>query len=248
MSFESTKDEESRLHIREESNNKRIVVISDDSESEYSSLGSLKEDLVPFTQETSSSLPSLTCSSSSSSSTSNNPPLQLLSMTSEISKKLEMKEINITKQVEMIIPESKSSNLFSSLSFSCQVTCTHYLNYRLYIEEDIHYSFADLNKLDIILGSNGSLDIQCSFLLNGLDNVLEYPTWFQRPLNKVMADCGFINDDITEDSKGCLHYKIKKAFVTTPLSYLLDKEAPYGTLGKIEITFDWITTNILFFL
>lgn len=38
-------------------------------------------------------------------------------------------------------------------------------------------------------------------------------------------------------------YQIKKAFVTTPISYLLQVQAPYGTLDKLYIHIDWSTTT-----
>ncbi|KAI7907973.1 uncharacterized protein BX663DRAFT_492593 [Cokeromyces recurvatus] len=222
MSLESKK-EDKEIH-------EKIVIISNDSESEFSSF-SLKEDSILCTQETSSTLVT-------SSSNNTSPPTSVI--VREKPQKIRMRQVKTTKSIEMLIPESKSNSLLPTVLFACQVTCIHYLSYYVYLKEE--EPSVDMNKLDIILASNGSIHIQCSFLLNGLENVLEYPLWFQTPLNKVMADCGFIHNQ-TENDGYCLHYKIKKAFVTTPLSYLLDKKAPYGTLDKIEIIFDWIPTQ-----
>jgi hypothetical protein len=43
--------------------------------------------------------------------------------------------------------------------------------------------------------------------------------------------------------KGTFRYIIQKAFVTTPLSYLLEKQAPHGILEKLYISLDWSTAN-----
>jgi hypothetical protein len=44
-------------------------------------------------------------------------------------------------------------------------------------------------------------------------------------------------------SSTIFRYVIQRAFVTTPLSYLLEKQAPHGVLEKLYVSLNWTTDN-----
>ncbi|KAG2194624.1 hypothetical protein INT46_000086 [Mucor plumbeus] len=152
--------------------------------------------------------------------------------------------IKATKQVNISIPGSRNANILPTL-FSCEATCIHYLTYKLQNEQQNYKQF-DLDKLDVVLNSTGVLDIKCIFLLNGLKDSLEYPSWLQLILNAVMRKCGFKpSDKSSPNEENTLYcFEVKKAFVTTPISYVLDKQAPHGTLDTFEVVFN-ITSSRL---
>ncbi|KAG2234290.1 hypothetical protein INT48_002880 [Thamnidium elegans] len=104
-----------------------------------------------------------------------------------------------------------------------------------------YYKSFDLEKLDVVLGTNSVLPIEVKCTLNGL-NVLEYSTWISDPLDSVMSKVNFTRI-LLSTTQDVFQYQIKKAFVTTPISYLLQVQAPYGTLDKLYIHIDWSTTT-----
>jgi hypothetical protein len=152
--------------------------------------------------------------------------------------------IKATKQVNISIPGSRNANILPTL-FSCEATCIHYLTYKLQNEQQNYRQF-DLDKLDVVLNPTGVLDIKCVFLLNGLEDSLEYPSWLQLILSAVMRKCGFKpSDKSSPNEENTLYcFEVKKAFVTTPISYVLDKQAPHGTLDTFEVVFN-ITSSRL---
>ncbi|KAI8992005.1 hypothetical protein BDF20DRAFT_847712 [Mycotypha africana] len=80
--------------------------------------------------------------------------------------------------------------------------------------------------------------------MNGLNNILEYPDWITDNLAKLMENCGFSlveknSSDVEQHLQQTSIFKIGKAFVTTPLSYILDRQAPHAVLNKLEIVFDF---------
>lgn len=92
--------------------------------------------------------------------------------------------VNSFKYVNVALPESKSEDVFPNhLLFSCDIQCIHSIKYSL--QESKEYKQFDLDKLDVILSPSSTLTIQCIFLLNGIENVLEFPFWVLKPLNKV---------------------------------------------------------------
>lgn len=44
-------------------------------------------------------------------------------------------------------------------------------------------------------------------------------------------------------TQGSFRFVVQKAFVSTPLSYLLEKEAPHGVLEKLYINLDFTTNH-----
>ncbi|KAI8638593.1 hypothetical protein BD408DRAFT_16490 [Parasitella parasitica] len=156
--------------------------------------------------------------------------------------------IHSTKQVDLSIPESKSSALLST-PFSCDATCTHYSTYHLQNRQESYRQF-DLDKLDVVLNPSGVLNVQCILLLNNLKDKLDHPPWFQIILDKVMQKCRFkckpstLTCTLATTENGIYYYQIEKAFVTTPLSYVLDKQAPYGTLDKLEVVFNFTSPKL----
>ncbi|CEP12453.1 hypothetical protein [Parasitella parasitica] len=154
--------------------------------------------------------------------------------------------VHSTKQVELSIPETKSNAVLST-PFSCDATCTHYSTYHLQIRQESYRQF-DLDKLDVVLNPTGVLDVQCILLLNNLKDKLDYPSWLQVVLDKVMQKCRFKPKPTTTwasaAESGTYYYQIEKAFVTTPISYVLDKQAPYGTLDKLEVVFNFTSPKL----
>jgi hypothetical protein len=63
-----------------------------------------------------------------------------------------------------------------------------------------------------------------------------------------MEKYGFILHEALSANQedGVYQFTIQKAFVNTPLSYVLGCDAPHGILQKMELVFDWSTSNILF--
>jgi hypothetical protein len=58
-----------------------------------------------------------------------------------------------------------------------------------------------------------------------------------------MGCCGFA-PSTQDDNQEFFRYTIKKAFVTTPLSYLLiDQSVSYGVLYRLDLIFNWSTVN-----
>lgn len=158
--------------------------------------------------------------------------------------KSNINSIKSTKQVNISISGPRNPNILSTL-FSCEATCIHYLTYKLQNKQDSYRQF-DLDKLDVVLNPTGILNIKCIFLLNGLENSLEHPPWLQVVLNVVMRKCGFKPSDkpSLNDENPLYCFEVKKAFVTTPISYVLDKQAPHGTLDTFEVVFN-ITSSKL---
>ncbi|GAA5814601.1 hypothetical protein MFLAVUS_008100 [Mucor flavus] len=147
------------------------------------------------------------------------------------------KTVRRENHVDFNVPGSKSKG-FGDCMFSCKASCVQFISYG--IVSTIDYKSFDLEKLDVVLGSHSVLPIEIECTLNGL-NVLEYPTWISDPLDLVMSKVNFtrIPSSMTQN---VFKYQIKKAFVTTPISYLLQVQAPYGTLDKLYIHIDWSTT------
>jgi hypothetical protein len=57
-----------------------------------------------------------------------------------------------------------------------------------------------------------------------------------------MKTAGFANITLQqqqEKENRCVQFGVQKAFVTTPLSYLLEKQAPHGVLDTIRLHLDW---------
>lgn len=52
-----------------------------------------------------------------------------------------------------------------------------------------------------------------------------------------------ISSSKEQEEGSSFHYQVQKAFVTTPLSYLLQLQAPHGVLDKLYIHLDWTTTH-----
>lgn len=123
-------------------------------------------------------------------------------------------------------------------AFSCEATCLHHLTYKLQHQDEDYRQF-DVDKLDIVLGPSGALDIRCTLLLNGLEGSLDYPSWFQAIFNNAMQKCRFKPANKENEEKGLYRYQVEKAFVTTPISYVLDTQAPYGTLDTLEVLLDF---------
>ncbi|KAI9342151.1 hypothetical protein BD770DRAFT_398779 [Pilaira anomala] len=162
-------------------------------------------------------------------------------------KELNDKEIKLYKtvrreiQTSCVIPESKSKeNDGLSYTFSCKSTCDQFISYQ--VLSTTKYKSFDLEKLDVVLNSNSILPIQVECTLNGL-HVLQYPTWISDTLHLVMSNVKFKNISSSSKEEGLFHYQVQKAFVTTPLSYLLQLQAPHGVLDKLYIHLDWTTTN-----
>ncbi|KAL0141463.1 hypothetical protein V8B55DRAFT_1489490 [Mucor lusitanicus] len=145
--------------------------------------------------------------------------------------------IKSAKQVNASMPESKSMNIMTT-AFSCEATCLHHLTYKLQNRDEDYRQF-DLDKLDIVLNPSGVLKIQCTLLLNGLEGSLDYPSWFQVIFDNVMQKCRFKSANKQNEEKGHYRYQVEKAFVTTPISYVLDRQAPYGTLDTLEVLLDF---------
>ncbi|GAN08081.1 hypothetical protein MAM1_0188c07588 [Mucor ambiguus] len=145
--------------------------------------------------------------------------------------------IKSVKQVNVSISESKSTNIIAT-AFSCEATCLHQLTYKLQHRDEDYRQF-DLDKLDVVLNPSGVLKIQCTILLNGLEGSLDYPSWLQVIFDNVMQKCRFKPANKQNEEKGLYHYQVEKAFVTTPISYVLDKQAPYGTLDTLEVLLDF---------
>ncbi|KAI8054976.1 uncharacterized protein B0P05DRAFT_291580 [Gilbertella persicaria] len=122
------------------------------------------------------------------------------------------------------------------LAFTCDVTCIQHLSYTLADQ----YELIELDKLDVILNTR-LLEIRCIFMLNGLDHLLDSPAWIQQPLNEVMSKCGL--SLFNTDSPHIFYYEMKTAFITTPLSYVLDQQAPHGILERFDIIFDYSTNK-----
>ncbi|KAL7328718.1 hypothetical protein PS15p_206947 [Mucor circinelloides] len=141
--------------------------------------------------------------------------------------------IKSVKQVNVSIPETKSIHVLPTV-FSCEAACINHLEYKLQNRDESYRQF-DLDKLDIVLNPTGVLKMQCTFLLNGLEGSLDHPSWFHVILNKVMQKCRFKPSSKPSEEKGQYCYQVEKAFVTTPISYVLDKQAPYGTLDTVEV-------------
>ncbi|KAI8085584.1 hypothetical protein BDF21DRAFT_415534, partial [Thamnidium elegans] len=148
------------------------------------------------------------------------------------------KTVRRENHVDCVIPGSKSKEIGDCI-FSCKVSCVQYMSYR--ILSTIDYKSFDLEKLDVVLGTNSVLPIEVKCTLNGL-NVLEYSTWISDPLDSVMSKVNFTRI-LLSTTQDVFQYQIKKAFVTTPISYLLQVQAPYGTLDKLYIHIDWSTTT-----
>lgn len=92
--------------------------------------------------------------------------------------------LNSKKSVNVTIPEAKSEGILPNrVLFSCDIQCTHSIQYKLRDKQE--YKQYDLDKLDVILNPCGSITVQCIFLLNGIEGILEYPTWINNPLNIV---------------------------------------------------------------
>ncbi|OBZ85491.1 hypothetical protein A0J61_06463 [Choanephora cucurbitarum] len=134
------------------------------------------------------------------------------------------------------IADTKSINIMPHVLFSCDMMCIQHLNYVHWLEKE---DDMELEKLDIILNPHSCLEIHCHFLLNGLHHVLTYPSWFHMALNYTMHQCGL---SLLRQADNIYHYEMKKAFMTPPLSYLMDQQVPYGSLDRIDLVFDW-TTN-----
>ncbi|KAK4518604.1 uncharacterized protein ATC70_008823 [Mucor velutinosus] len=141
------------------------------------------------------------------------------------------------KHVNVSIPESKSTNIMTTV-FSCEATCLHHLTYRLQNRHKDYRQF-ELDKLDIVLSPSGVLNIQFTLLLNGLEDSLDYPSWFQVIFDNVMQKCRFKPANKQNEEKGLYRYQVEKSFVTTPISYVLDKQASYGTLDTLEFLLDF---------
>ncbi|KAL9549254.1 hypothetical protein MBANPS3_005293 [Mucor bainieri] len=145
--------------------------------------------------------------------------------------------IKSVKQVNVSVPESKSMNIMTT-AFSCEATCLHHLTYKLQHRDEDYRQF-DLDKLDIVLNPSGILNIQCTLLLNGLEGSLDYPSWLHVIFDNVMQKCRFKSASKQNGENGHYRYQVEKAFVTTPISYVLDKQAPYGTLDTVEVLLDF---------
>lgn len=145
--------------------------------------------------------------------------------------------IKSVKQVNVSVPETKSTHIMTT-AFSCEATCLHHLTYKLQHQDEDYRQF-DVDKLDIVLGPSGALDIRCTLLLNGLEGSLDYPSWFQAIFNNAMQKCRFKPANKENEEKGLYRYQVEKAFVTTPISYVLDTQAPYGTLDTLEVLLDF---------
>lgn len=149
--------------------------------------------------------------------------------------------IKSVKLANASMPESKSMNIMTT-AFSCEATCHHHLIYKLQNRDEDYRQF-DLDKLDIVLNPSGVLKVQCTLLLNGLEGSLDYPSWLQVIFDSVMQKCRFKSVSKLNEEMGHYHYQVEKAFVTTPISYVLDKQTPYGTLDTLEVVLDFSSSK-----
>ncbi|KAI8373765.1 hypothetical protein BD560DRAFT_394316 [Blakeslea trispora] len=133
------------------------------------------------------------------------------------------------------LSDTKSTQIMPHLLFSSDMMCVQHLAYLTDKTDEI-----ELNKLDVILNAHSCLEVHCYFLLNGLDHILTWPSWFHTALHDSMHQCGL---RLVKQTDHVYYFEMEKAFITPPLSYLMDQQVPYGTLERIDLIIDWNTTK-----
>ncbi|KAI8376124.1 uncharacterized protein BYT42DRAFT_573497 [Radiomyces spectabilis] len=82
--------------------------------------------------------------------------------------------------------------------------------------------------------------------INGLE--CEIHDWMTVSLIQTMQYCGFKLKNMchSQTDRECqsLIFYVPKAFITTPLSYLLERSVPQGRLKRLHIYLDWETKNL----
>ncbi|KAI8890061.1 hypothetical protein K501DRAFT_266433 [Backusella circina FSU 941] len=140
------------------------------------------------------------------------------------------------QELKMISKEFITSSSYVPLNenkdYMCKMNCIQHVEYHLNTGQAFHSH--QLELLDIILNSN---------------NALAYPLWFKECLVNCMEKYGFRLYEtlsVANQQQGVYQFNIQRAFVNSPLSYILGSDAPHGVLQKMELVFNWTTANILF--